>query len=226
MKKFPRILAGAVIAMLALAAGAYAWHGGFSSASSTSATFLANTVANSSSQTCTAANNDAIQVSDATYTGTATSTDANLNGAITIDAKSVYDTTTSVGTVSGRVTIGSGSSGFEGRLVLVNAGGHLQGLLVGSETGGGTVLANVTSVFSTTAGFGVTGTPAQIGTGTGTDTAIVTTSSCTPTNHGHGGYDGDDDDNGGGGKFAGSGSFGAPFHTLGTFGFGRHGHRR
>jgi hypothetical protein len=231
MKRFPRILAGAVVATLALAAGAYAWHGGFSSAASTSATFLANTVANSSSQTCTAANNDSIQVSDATYTGIATSTDTNLNGPITIFAHSVYDATTNVGTVSGEVTIGSGgASGFFGRLVVVNAGGHLQGLVVGSEAGGGQVLGNVTSSFSTTSGFGASGSPAAIGgNAAGTDTAIVSTGSCAPMHQGD--NDGDDDDQGGGGggdKFAGAGSFSGPmpFHTLGklgSFGFGRNG---
>jgi hypothetical protein len=221
MKMFRRILPGAVIVTLVLAAGAYAWHGGFSSASSTSASFTATSVANSSNQTCTAANKDSIQVFDATYTGTATSSDANLNGPITINAHSVYDATTNVGAVSGDVTIGGGSSGFRGRLVLVNAAGHLQGLVAGSEASGGQVLGNVTATFSTTGGF--TG-PAAIGSpGTAADTAIVTTSSCTPTQQGD---DDQDDDNGGGGK-SGLGSFGASgnSHTLGnlgTFGFGRH----
>jgi hypothetical protein len=169
-------------AALVVAAGALAWHG-FSSASSVTATFTAGIVANSQSSTCTASNNDSIQATEATFTGTATSGDSHLNGPITINATSVYDTTTNAGTVSGSVSINGGSgSGFEGRLLAVDVNGQLQGLLVGDESGAGPLIGNVSSVFSTTSGFGT----GSIGTGTGTNTAIVSTSSCQPQAPGHG----------------------------------------
>ena len=106
----------AASAALAAAGAAYAFHGPFS-ANLVSATFYANTVANSQSQTCTATNNDSIQVTNATYSGTASSSDANLNGPITIDVRSIYDATTNAGSLSGDVVITNTApnTGFEGR---------------------------------------------------------------------------------------------------------------
>jgi hypothetical protein len=207
--RFPRVmrlhrhlsvLVIAAVAVLAAAGGALAWHG-FSSATIVSATFSATTVSNSQSQTCTAGNNDSIQVTDATYTGTATSTDTHLNGPITIHARSVFDATTGAGTVTGDVSIGSSGTGFFGRLVTVNVQGHLQGLLVGWEGGNGSLLGNVTSAFSTTGGFASPSALGTIGSGTGTDTAIVSTSSCQSS------HDDQDEDDNGGNKFGNVGKF-------------------
>jgi hypothetical protein len=190
------VVAAAVAVMLVTAGTALAFHG-FSSAGTVAATFVANTAANSQSQTCTAANNDSIQITEATFTGTATSTDTHLNGPITIDARSVYDATTNVGSVSADV---STTGGFEGRLIAVNAKGQLQGFLVGEESGGGQVLGNVSSSFSATGGFGSSASPATIGgSGTGTNTAIVSTSSCA-SSHDQGEDNDNDDDNGQGGN--------------------------
>jgi hypothetical protein len=208
------VIAAAVLGVLVAAGGAWAFHG-FSSASQVSATFSAGTVANSQSQTCTAANGDSIQVTEATFTGTASSSDSHLSGPIMIDATSVFDATTTVGTVTGDVIINSGGAGFEGRLLAVNVKGALQGLLVGQENGGGAIVGNVTSTFTTTAGFG----SSTIGSGTGTNTAIVSTGECTSQS----GDEDHDEDNGNGndeGNFAGSGSL----PSLGTPGFGGHGH--
>jgi hypothetical protein len=197
-RRLNRVVVVAAVVTLVSAGSAFAWHG-FTSASSVMTTFSANTVANSTTQTCTASNNDSIQVTEATFSGTASSSDANLNGPITIDATSTFDATANAGTVTGVVSIGSNMAsppvGFEGRLLTVNVGGHLQGLIVGKEAGGGTVIGNVTSTFSTSAGFGSSGSPATVGTGTGMDTAIVSTSSCAPTSN-HGDDDQGDDDQG------------------------------
>jgi hypothetical protein len=162
-------------------------------------------VANSQSQTCTAANGDSIQVTEATFTGTASSSDPHLNGPITIDATSVFDATTTVGTVTGDVNINGGAAGFEGRLLTVNVKGALQGLLVGRENGGGALVGNVTSTFTTTAGFG----SSTIGSGTGTNTAIVSTGECTSQS----GDEDQDEDTGNGngeGNFAGPGNLPTP----------------
>ena len=180
-----------------------------------SATFSAGTVANSQSQTCTTANGDSIQVTEATFTGTASSSDSHLSGPIMIDATSVFDATTTVGTVTGDVSINSGGAGFEGRLLAVNVKGALQGLLVGRENGGGSLVGNVTSTFTTTAGFG----SSTIGSGTGTNTAIVATGECTSRS----GDEDQDEDTGNGngeGNFAGSGNL----PSLGTPGFVGHDH--
>jgi hypothetical protein len=225
MKRFERvgrrvgILSVTVVAMLVAAGGAFAWHG-FGTASIVSATFTANTVSNSQSQTCTAASGDALQITDATFAGTSTSTDANLNGAVTIYARNVYDTTTKAGTVTGLVKIaGSGSAGFEGRLVTVDVNGQLQGMLFGEETSTGAFLGNVSSSFSTATGFGASGSPASLGAGTGANTAIVSASSCQSD-----AGDNDQDDDNGQGKSGGHDEGNGPGHlpSFGKFFRGSH----
>jgi hypothetical protein len=192
-------LAVAVVALVASGA-ALAWHGAFGSASLVSATFFANTVSNSQSQTCTASNNDSIQTTWASYAGTATSSDPNLNGPITLDVKSVYDATTSSGSLSGFVRIGtSGSStGFQGSLVAVNAAGHVQGFVAGTEGGGAGLLANFSASFSTSGGFSSSGSPATIGSGSGTNTAVELGASMCASSSSH---QGDGNNQGKGFKF-------------------------
>jgi hypothetical protein len=131
-----------------------------------------------------------------------------------IDATSVFDATTMVGTVTGDVIIGSGA-GFEGRLLTVNVKGNLQGLVVGEENGGGAVVGNLTSTFTTTAGFGSSSSLATIGSGTGTNTAIVSTGECASQSE-----DEDQDDDNDNGHFAGPGNL----PGLGTFGLSGHHH--
>jgi hypothetical protein len=189
------VIAAAVAVMLVTAGTAFAFRG-FSSTATVTATFVAGTAANAQSQTCTAANNDSIQIAEATFTGMATSTDTHLNGPVTIDARSVYDATTNVGSVNADVSM---TGGFEGRLIAVNVKGQLQGLLVGEESDGGQVLGNVSSSFSSTAGFGSSSSPATVGSGTGTNTAIVSTSTCA-SSHSRGEDNDSDDDNGQGGN--------------------------
>jgi len=210
------VFAAITLTMLAITGGALAWHG-FSSASLVSATFSANTVANSQSQTCTAANNDSIQVTEATFTGTATGTlDNNLTGPVTIHAISVYDATTNAGTVSGDLTIGTT---FLGHFLTVNAKGALQGMIGGFESGGGQLIGNLSSSFSTTAGFGSASGLATIGSGSATNTAILSTSSCSSASNDN---DNDDDQgqgkfSGGFGKFTGPSTFGRKFKGFGNF---------
>jgi len=214
----------AVVAALAASGAAFAFHGGFGSASPVAATFFANTVANSQSQTCTAANNDSIQITSATYTGTAASSDANLNGPITLQVKSVFDATTNAGSVTGFARIGTpgSSSGFAGGFVAVNTAGHLQGLLSGREGGGGSVLANFSASFSATGGFSSSSAQATIGgSGAATNTAIVSTGNCVSANmHGND----DEDDNGSGSKSHGF-NFGQGLNvSRGFFGTAHHSH--
>ena len=205
MRRRTGVLAAIALATLAITGGALAFHG-FSSGTLVSATFSANTVANSQTQTCTAANNDSIQITQATFTGTASSADTHLSGPVTIDATSVYDATTNAGTVSGELAIGSG---FEGHFLTVNAHGTLQGMLTGFENGAGELIANLSSSFNTTSGFGSSSSLATIGSGSSTNTAIAMTSSCAGASNNE---DNDDDDqgqnfSGGIGKISGLGAF-------------------
>jgi hypothetical protein len=195
------LFAATTIAVLVLAGGALAWHGS-SSASLVSATFSANTVTGSQSKTCTAANNDSIQVTEASFTGTASSADAHLTGPLTIHAISVYDATTNAGTVSGDVVIGTG---FQGHFMTINAHGALQGLLTGWENGAGQLVGNLSSSFSAAGGFGSSNSLATIGSGTATNTAIVSTSGCA----GASSDDDNDDDDQGHNTPGGKGTFGS-----------------
>src|SRR5262249_9991906 len=210
----------ALVAALAVSGAALAWEGGFGSASLVSATFFANTVSNSHSQTCTASNNDSIQVTFARYTGTAASSDPNLNGPVTLDVKSVYDATTNAGSLTGFARIGTpgSSSGFAGGFVAVNAAGKVQGFLSGREGSGGTLLANFSASFTAAGGFSSSGSPATIGSGTATNTAIVATGNCASSSN----QQGDDDDQGDNGfKFGQGFNFGHDFNFGKGF-FGHH----
>jgi hypothetical protein len=178
------IAGGALVALAAC--GIAAADSALSGASLASATFYANTLSGSTnSQTCTASNSNTIQVTDATFTGTATSTtDPSLNGPLTIRVRSVYDSTTNAGWLTADFVVANSSAtppaSFEGRLTAVNDNGTVQGLLRGGQGAGIDLLGNVTSTFSATGGFGSSGSQGSIGTGSATDTAIVSSGTCSP----------------------------------------------
>ena len=134
-------------------------------------------------------------MTEATYTGTAASSDAHLNGPITVDVRSIYDATTNAGSLTGDVQINNSSTSFEGRLTAVNVNGHVQGFLTGRESGGGEVLGNVTASFSASGGFNSPSSMATIGAGTGTNSAIVTGTGCSSSLGHQEGDDNDQDEN-------------------------------
>ena len=169
-------LAGAAVAALTIAGVAIA--GGPSTTNSVSATFTATTVVRQHVHTCTGADGT-YEITHATYYGTSSSSDPNLNGQIRIDVKSIYNTTKSLGWLNGEVHVDGSTSGdrTHADLSAVNTGGQLQGFLSGSEAGpGNRLLANVSASFASATGFG----SGQLGTGTATDTAVVSSGSCKP----------------------------------------------
>jgi hypothetical protein len=181
------------IAVVALAATGVAVAGGSATTSAVSATFTAGTIVKQSFATCTGSDGT-YEITDATYSGTATSTDPNLNGAVWIKVRSTLNTTKNLGWLEGRVQITGTTSGTgtNGDLVAVNNAGQLQGFLSGHEQSpGAKLLANVSATFTRAAGFN----PGSIGTGAATNTAITTTGSCEPIKppNQHHGDDNDDD---------------------------------
>jgi hypothetical protein len=176
------IAAGALAALGAC--GIAAADSDLSGATLASATFYANTLSGSaSSQTCTTSNSNSIQVTDATFTGTASSTtDPSLNGPLTIKVRSVYDSTTNAGSLWASFSVTNSSvsppASFNGQLTAVDDNGSVQGLLSGYQGGGVQLLGNVTASFSSTGGFSSSGSPGSIGSGTGTNTAIVSSGTC------------------------------------------------
>lgn len=188
------LLAGGALLALGGAGVAMAGPGPFpglfrgpGSASLVSATFYADTVSGTThTQTCTAANSDSITVSDETLTGTATSSsDSSLNGSLTIQVRSIYDSTSKAGTVNASFRVAGSSSSspgqFRGTLTGVDDNGVVQGTLNGQESNGDQLLGNVTSSFSPSSGFGSSSTPGTIGSGSATNTAVETGgSACGP----------------------------------------------
>ena len=173
------LLAGAAVLALAVAGVAIAGPGGgASSTSAVSATFVATTVVTQHTDTCTGADGSYV-VTHATYTGTSSgSANANLNGPIELDLKSVYNTTSNLGWVSGNVRFNPGTPGDKahGNLTAVDVSGQLQGFLTGNAGPGTHLLANVSGAFTSTGGF----TTGSLGTGTATNTGLVSSGSCEP----------------------------------------------
>ncbi len=190
------LLPGAIATALVVVGIAIAGPGLSGSTSLVAASFYANTLVRSHTQTCTAMNNDAITITDATFTGTATSTDTRLAGPVSIRVKSVYDSTTNAGSLTGDLQIAGTASPpspghFHAALAAVNVNGNVQGLLAGGLGGGASFLGSFSATFSATGGFSSSGTQATIGAGATTNTAVVTAGAvCAPNvSHPHPGDD-------------------------------------
>jgi hypothetical protein len=160
-----RISVFVLIAAAALvAAGVAAAHRKAPSVQSVSATFNATTVTQHSLTTCSVNGGDTFQATRATYSGTATSSDPRLGGALTIRAWSLVDTTNGVGHLFGTFRInGTGKNRAHGTLNAAIAGGKASGIARGF-TGGpwGHLVASLGSTFDPVAGF----SDGSIGTGT------------------------------------------------------------
>ncbi|MBV8079178.1 MAG: hypothetical protein JO186_02240 [Actinobacteria bacterium] len=147
-----------------------------------SASFTATTAGNVQTGTCTGADGT-YATSRGTYTGTiSNSTDTTLNGPVTIDAESLVNSTTNLGTVTGKVSLGTNNDGhdedgalhFEGVYSGGNVAGVVEGRLQGSNT---SLLANFSAAFSATGGF----TNGALGHGaSGGDGVEITSGGCDP----------------------------------------------
>lgn len=176
----PRMWLAAVSVVALAAAGVAIADSGSATTSTVSLpTFSATTVVKKNVTTCTGADGT-YEFTDATYTGTASgSADPNLNGALQIEVRSVYNTTKNLGWLKGHLKIDSSTpnQGARGQLTAVNVNGQLQGFLKGDDEGpGGKLLGNVSASFAGATGFA----SGSLGTGTGTNTAIVVGGSCNP----------------------------------------------
>ena len=164
-------MSGKRLALLALfmaaalaAAGVAAAHRGAPSVQSVNAAFDATTVTQHSLTTCSVNGGDTFQATRAMYTGTATSSDPRLAGALTIRAWSLVDTTNGVGHLFGTFRIkGTGNNRAHGTLNAAIAGGKASGLARGFVRGQwGHVVASMGATFDPTAGF----SSGSIGSGT------------------------------------------------------------
>ena len=155
----------AIAALVALVAASVAVaHGieGAKTAKSVAGTFsaAAGTV---SSKTCTTSDGKTIVVTQGKYTGTAMG-DADLTGAVTIQARSVVNTTDNIGTVDGQLRVGDTRAAFSG----VVDGTGLAGLAVGRTKSKTSLLGNLSATFTPSTGF----TGGKIGGGTSGGSAV------------------------------------------------------
>jgi hypothetical protein len=169
MSKTRRIVLAAIAAAAVAAAGAAAAAHRSQATKQVSATFAAGTVAGSHTSTCTSSDGT-YQETVATYTGSATSSDARLNGTLRIRAHSVVNTTTGLGWLSGTFRINGSSGGAHGAITGVVSGGNVSGTAAG-EMGGpeGKLLATVAASFAPQAGF----SSGSLGSGTVSGAGVV-----------------------------------------------------
>lgn len=118
-----------------------------------SATFAATTVSNLRTSNCTGAEGSPFTFTRATYSGTATSTDATLNGPVTLDLASYVNTSTGYGTVAGHLRITTASNGHtNAHITGVVANNAFAGLAAGRVDGATWLLANVSADFAPATG--------------------------------------------------------------------------
>jgi hypothetical protein len=155
MTKKRLTLLGLFVAAALAAAGVAAAHRGAPSVQPVTAAFNATTVSQRYLTTCSVNGGDTFQAARATYTGTATSADPRLAGALTIRAWSLVDTTNGVGHLYGTFHIkGTDRNQAHGTLNAAISGGTASGLARGFVRGRwGHVVASLGATFDPTTGF-------------------------------------------------------------------------
>lgn len=141
-------------------------------------TFAATTVEQRGKErTCKTSDGKTIVTKNARYRGTAAG-DADLAGAITIDARSVVNTTDNVGLVQGRLRIDVASGGDTvARFSAVYSGGKLVGLATGHvQEPHAKLFANLSASFAVASGF----TGGKIGAADGGSAVEVAPGRCAP----------------------------------------------
>ena len=173
MKRYTWLGLAAVAALVATSVAVAHLRAG--NVSAASATFSAPTTAHLTTRTYTC-DGQTIEVSNARYTGTATSATADLNGPVEIKLHSLYNTTTKLGWVDGWLKLRASDDRTTARLTAVNADGKLDGWLRGNAgRGDGTLFGSFTASFDKATGLAA----GAIGSGTATNAAvIVKRSSC------------------------------------------------
>jgi hypothetical protein len=137
--------------------------------SAASATFSAPTTSHLTTRTYTC-DGQTIEVSNARYTGTATSTTADLNGPVEIKLHSLYNTTTKLGWVDGWLKVRADDNRTTAHLTAVNVDGKLDGWLRGhAGRHDGTLFGSFTATFDKATGLAA----GAIGSGSSTNAAVI-----------------------------------------------------
>ena len=166
MKRFVLITAalGALVAT-----GAAVAHLKAADVAAASATLTATTPSNVQTRTYTC-DAQTFEVTTGRWSGTATSTTADLNGAAVLHLKSVYNVTKKLGWVDGRLSIAAADGRTHAGITGVNSDGKLDAWVRGNAgRGDGTLFGSLSGSFSKTGGL----TDGAIGSGTGTNAAVI-----------------------------------------------------
>ena len=153
---------------------------GTKSIKSVTGTFAATTVElTGKTKTCTTSDGKTLVTTKARYSGTATG-DADLAGAITLDARSVVNMTDNVGVVEGKLRVDVASGGDTvARFSAVLANGKLVGFATGhAQDPHAKLFANLSSGFIAATGF----TGGKIGAADGGSAVEVGAGRCAPKN--------------------------------------------
>ena len=156
MRKTLLIMAVAAVSLVA-AAVAYAAYTA-SGVSASTGTFSTDTVSPVRTGSCTGADGKAFTVTSGHYTGTAAfltpAAASELNGPLTIDARTVYSTTDGLGYVSGSFRVRTDPSRLNGHFTATLKGTQLVGFLDASARGHHSrLLGNLSATFTPSTGF-------------------------------------------------------------------------
>lgn len=117
------------------------------------ADFAAGTVSQVHTTTCTASDGS-YQDTTATYAGAATSSEARLNGALRIRARSVVNTTSKLGWLEGSWRVRGTTAGSSGTIRAAIAGGNVVGSVVGDGARPqARLVASISAAFGQGTGF-------------------------------------------------------------------------
>ena len=156
---------------------------GAKSAKAVAGGFATGTPSQFRTRSCTTSDGKTLVATEGVYTGTATGAtagDADLSGPITLRARSLINSTDGIGVVSGTLRIDVASGGDTvAHFDTVYNGGSIAGLASGhAQDPHAKLLANVSSSFSPTAGFG----GGKLGGGTNGGAAVeLGPGNCRPT---------------------------------------------
>jgi hypothetical protein len=174
MPRTPLAVLAASVSALAVAGFALAHGGGPGSVQAASATFDAATVTNLHSGTCTGADGTYTRTK-ATYTGTSLSTDARLDGTLTVKALTLYNSTTGLGVVQGRFRVDNADGHTAGKFMAVDTSGSLDGFVGGWSMGPHAgLVGSLTATFDPATGF----SEGQLGTGSSNNAAVFVSGHC------------------------------------------------
>ena len=174
MHRKPLAALAAGLTVLTVAGIAFAHGGGPGSVQAASATFDAGTVSGLKSDSCTGSDGTYVRTR-AKYTGTATSTDARLDGKLVVFASTFYNSSTKLGVVSGRFRVTTAHGRTDGFFQAVDNDGSLAGFANGRPGHRrAALLANMSATFAPADGF----SDGKLGKGSSDDTAVFLSGHC------------------------------------------------